>query len=267
MRIKVSQKMLFTWLLLAGLILLLAPENITSRFNFAFARLFRWPLSIGRNISLAARPRRLPKGTATQAELRYLNYIANLEQQLLTEHRKVEQLAGLRTRLPLEGAAVVPAEIITASTTGLHSELVINRGLDDGVRKEQFVLADNGIIGTIVHVEPRQGRVRLCTDPGSRIEVTIEGLKISRVMEGTGTNFAKIPNVSIKHKINKNALVFARRKPGLLDCPMIIGTITACERDEEKPLLWDITVQPVCDLSQLTQVGVIVMDPAEHLRL
>jgi len=267
MRTKVSQKMLFTWLALAGLILLLAPEKLTSRFNFAFARLFRWPLSIGHSVSLAARPRHLPKGTVTQDELRYLNYIANLEQQVLEEHRKVEQLAGLHTRLPLEGAGVVPAEIVTASLTGSHSELVINRGLDDGLRTGQFVLANNGIIGTIVHVEPRQGRVRLCTDPASRIKVKVEGSKIFRVMEGTGINSAKISNVSTKHKIEGNAFVFAQKKPGLLDCPMVIGIIAECRRDDEKPLLWDITVRPVCDLSQLREVGVIVMDPDEHLRL
>ncbi|MHC4735435.1 MAG: hypothetical protein ACYTDW_13395, partial [Planctomycetota bacterium] len=50
-----SRPMLFTWLMLTGLILLFAPQNLTNDLQFAFARIFRWPLTIGKNISLYAR--------------------------------------------------------------------------------------------------------------------------------------------------------------------------------------------------------------------
>ena len=47
--------MLFAWFMLGGLILLFSPQAVTSKFQFAFARFFRWPLSIGRNMPLSAK--------------------------------------------------------------------------------------------------------------------------------------------------------------------------------------------------------------------
>ena len=95
--------MLFTWFMLAGLIFLFAPQSLTNKFQFAFTRIFRWPLSIGRNISLAARIQQ-PSNAPANKETQYQNYIADLEATLKQEHQKVEELSGLRNRLPLEGA-------------------------------------------------------------------------------------------------------------------------------------------------------------------
>ncbi|MFC1781603.1 hypothetical protein ACFLZ8_05020, partial [Planctomycetota bacterium] len=49
----VSRRMLFTWLMLAGFILFLAPQNLTNKFQFAFASVFRVPLKIGNSYSLS----------------------------------------------------------------------------------------------------------------------------------------------------------------------------------------------------------------------
>jgi len=37
--------------------------------------------------------------------------------------------------------------------------------------------------------------------------------------------------------------------------------VALCERNKESPLLWDITVEPVCDIETLSDVAVIVMNP------
>jgi hypothetical protein len=52
-QIRVSRRMLFTCFMLAALIFFFTPQKVTNKFQFAFARFFRWPLSIGRSISLS----------------------------------------------------------------------------------------------------------------------------------------------------------------------------------------------------------------------
>jgi len=260
-RIKVSTRMIFTWLALGGLILLFCPQNITGRLHFTFTRIFQWPLGFGRTISLSARTS-VPSGSDdARKDTRYENLLANLSQQLADAYAQVNHLSGLRARLPLEAARLVNASIITASTTGPRCELVINRGSYDGVAAEQFVLADNSIIGTVSSVDYYQSRVRLFTDPSSKIEVKIGTSSIERLMQGNGQNKAKILMVSRQYKVNTGDKVFVRRKPGLLDCPMIIGTVSRCKKDDQKPLLWDITVAPACNLEELGTVDVISMNP------
>ena len=255
-QIKVSRRILFTWFMLVGFIFLLAPQNLTNKFQLTFAHIFRWPLSIGRSISLSSRVQ--PELTDMVSRRKYnqlQNHLANVTEELNQEKEKVEKLSKMRDRRALEGAGLMIAYVITASSDGF----IINRGEGDGLEKGQFVLADNSIIGTICEVSPRTARVELITETTSNIAVTIGGLKT--VLQGDGKGAAKVRMFSIKHDVKIGDNVYACKKPGYLDTTMVVGTIAHCERDSENPLLWDVTVKPACDIQQLSDVAVIVMNP------
>jgi len=104
---KVSRRMLFTWFMLGGAILFLAPSQWTSNLQFAFRRIFNWPLSIGKNVSLSISTRRDtgeggggPCSRCQEME----NHRANLERWLRDEQKRVEYLTGLRDTYPLGDA-------------------------------------------------------------------------------------------------------------------------------------------------------------------
>jgi cell shape-determining protein MreC len=65
----------------------------------------------------------------------------------------------------------------------------------------------------------------------------------------------------LKYKIKQGDKVFACRQPGFLDAPMIIGEVAECKRDEKEPMLWDITVKPRCDIKNIKDVAIIIMNP------
>ena len=252
--------MLLTWFMLAGLILLFTPQKLTNKFQFAFARIFCWPLGIGRTVSLSARMQEsLTDGVSHREYNRLQNHLANVTEELLRERQKLEKLSRLHNRFVWEGADFVLADVITAFMDGLHSELIINRGQIDGLAKGQFVLGDNAIVGTISDVSSRIARVKLITDPTSNIPVKIAELNAGRVMQGNGNNSARVRLV--KHKVKTGDNVYADKKPGFLDAPMIVGTVSDCKRNDEIPLLWDITVEPACDIETLNSVAVIIMNP------
>jgi rod shape-determining protein MreC len=262
--------MLFTWFVLGGFILLFTPQSLTNRFQFAFARIFRWPLGVGRAITLSAHTHS-PLGEAGGPQITDIvsrtkynqlqNYLANVIEELNQERQKVQKLSGLRNRCPLEGANLILADVIATFAEGL----IINRGENDGVQKGQFVLGDNSIIGTISDVSRRTAKVELVTEATSNMAAEIRGLKT--VVRGYGKNSAKVQLVPTKHKVEIGDNVYACKKAGLLDTPMIMGIVTQCKRDDENPLLWDITVKPVCDIQKLSEVAVIIMNPPEQLRM
>jgi len=262
MRFRVTARMLFTWCMLAGLILLMAPYAVTAKFQFTFARLFRWPLTLGRTLTLSARTPQPPPGAANSRQAQYLNCIENLEAQLAEKQQKIETLSRMRENLyELQRAGLVQARVITASIDAAHAELVIDRGQADGITKEQFVLGDNSIIGTVCDVDTLHTKVRLFTDPAAKLETRIAELSITRLMKGEGNNIAKIQLVPTKFKVKKGDPVYVRAKPGLLPAPMIVGRVADCRQDDQKPLLWNITVAPACNLESIESVTVIIMNP------
>ncbi len=259
-QIRVSRRMLITWFMLAGFIFLFAPQKFTSKFQFAFARIFRGPLSIGRSVLLSANAHQQLTNVVSRRKYNQLqNYLANVTEQLNQRRQKFEKLSGLRDRFVLEGARFVLADVITAFINGSRSRFIINRGKNDGMAKGQFVLGDNSIIGTISDVSSRTAQVRLITDSASKIAVKVEGLNTSWVMQGSANNSARVR--MIKHKVRNGSVVYADKKPGFLDTPVIVGKVAHCKRDEENPLLWDITVEPACDIERLNDVVVIIMNP------
>jgi cell shape-determining protein MreC len=122
-------------------------------------------------------------------------------------------------------------------------------------------MADDSIIGTVCKVDNRTARVRLITDPASQIAVKVEGLSKDRILQGAGGNSAKVKLLPTKYRIEVNEVVYAQKKPGFLSTPVIVGTVAHCESNKDNPLLWDITVKPACDIANLTEVAVIVMNP------
>jgi rod shape-determining protein MreC len=262
-----SGGMLFTCLMLAGLIFYFAPSKITNRFQFGFARIFRKPLSIGRNISLftcrlMASEQSMSEDVVSRERYdRLHNHLANVTEWLKQERQKVEKLSGLRDRPVWKGVDFVLADVIAASVNSLRGEFIINRGTKDGLTRDQFVLANESIVGTISRVDDRTAQVRLISDPKSKMAVKISDFNMDRIMHGNGNISAKVRLVPTRYEIKVGDIVYAQKRPGFLSTPMIVGTVSECKSNDENPLVWDITVQPACDIRDTTSVAVIVMNP------
>lgn len=267
---RVSRRMLLTWFMLGGFIFLFAPQTITSRFHLAFARIFSLPLSLGRGISLATRVSSSAETVSRQEYERLyteynqtMNHLHNVTQQRDLEYEKVTQLSGLRSIPDWSRMNFVPAHIVTISDR-TQTELIIDRGQTDSLTKGQFVLSDNAVIGTISDVTATRAKIKLITDPTSRIPVKVirstgdKQISVTdALLHGSSDSTAKIPLIPLKTSIQPGDIVYARQQPGL-NVPIVIGKITQCKKDNKNPLLWDITVKPLYDIEKLTTVAVIV---------
>jgi cell shape-determining protein MreC len=258
--------MLFTWFMLAALILLFAPHDFTGKFQLAFVHVFRWPLSVGGNVALTARTEPSAEEARQRSESQFRNYIANLEKTLEEQRRDFQRQYGLRNTYVWEGADYINADIITATIVGSRNELTINCRKTNGLMEGQYVLGDESVIGTISEVFPQiaKANVKLVTDSTSWIPVQVAGIRNMQkgFMIGNGNNSAKIAMLKEQVKVGEN--VFAskfRKAAAFLDAPIIVGKVTRCEKNTQMALVWDLTVEPVCDIKELEDIAVIIMNP------
>ena len=199
-------------------------------------------------------------GIVSRSETKDSNYIATLEETLAQERKKFKRLYGLYNTYVWEGTDFALADVITKDTAdGSGNELTIDCRKTTGLAKDQFVLGDESIIGRISDIFPQisKAEVKLITDPTSRMPVKVAGLK--SILKGSGNNSAKIEMVKSEVKVGEN--VFTLKKPGFLDAPMIVGKVSECNRNQKNPSLWDITVVPACNIEQLEDVAIIIMNP------
>jgi cell shape-determining protein MreC len=268
-RTNISRGALVTWGILAGLILLFSPKGLTGRLQLTYAQVFRWPLEAGRGLTLAARttPRMqdvdrkdYQQLLTTQRQLK--NELANVQAKLREALQTNEQLAKLRAEPAWKDVPLLEAGVTVAAGQA-QNELIINRGQDHGGAVGQYVMspADRCIIGTISDVSARGAKVRLLTAPDSRIPVSIAGLNARGFMEGRGDGTARIPLIPDKYTIRPGDRVYAEKVPGLLEVPVVVAEVVQCKRDPDNPLVWEITVRPVCDPAGLSDVAVVIPAP------
>ena len=253
--------MLFTWLMLGGLILLLAPQNLTGKIQLGFVRVFRWPLSIGGDFALTANTQQTLEDTVLRREYDKLqNHCDNLEETLRAQREKFQKLRGLYNTYVWEGADFIVADVITANIDRARSELAVKYGRSAGLVEGQYVLGDNGIVGTISDFSAGTAHVRLFTDPSSKMPVRISG--VERMMQGNGDNSAKILLLSRDYKVKVGDKVFAsNKKITFLDASMIVGTVAQVKTSRKDPFVLDVTVKPACDIEKLENVTIIIMNP------
>lgn len=251
--------MLFIWFMLTGLILLFAPQEFTGKFQLAFVHVFRWPLSVGGNVALTARTQQPVESASQRVETQYRNYSANLEQTLDQQRRKFEKRERLYNTWVWEGVNFAVADVVTRTAEGSLRELTIDCRKPDGLAKGQYVLGDESVVGTISGVFPELGKaqVKLITDSTSKMPVQVGG--VPTFMTGNGDNSARIEMLKNKVKVGEN--VFALRKAGFLDAAIIVGKVSRCERNTKVASVWDLTVEPACDIQNLEDVAVIIMNP------
>jgi len=257
--------MLFTWLMLGGLILLLAPQSMTGKIQLGFVRVFRWPLSIGRGFALTANTQQTLEDAVPRREYNKLqNHCDNLEELVRVQREKFEKLYGLYNTYPWDGADLKVVDVIAAST----DQLTVKYDKGAGLVKGQYVLGDNSIIGTLSDFTAGTAHVKLFTDPKSAIQVKIGELDVKMMMRGNGDNSARISLVRTEYEIKAGDNVFvgdnvfasdARNR--FLDAQVIIGTVDRCAKSRKNPLVWDITVKPACDIEKLENVAIIIMNP------
>jgi rod shape-determining protein MreC len=248
--------------MLGGLIFLFLPPSVTGKVQLAYARIFRVPLETGRVVTLESLKAPPSKTISIEERTRLLkvqqrqaNHIANLQAQLDEARGQIDALSRLSSVPEWNRMSFQLASIISDPGQA-QTELLIGRGGDDGLAVGQFVLGDNSVIGTVSDVLDQTAKIKLITDPTSRIAVRVAELDVRGVMEGRRPGVAAIPQVPAKREAKVGDLVYALKTPGFPGVSIVTAEVVASRRDPEYPQLWEITVRPVCDVANLKNVAV-----------
>ncbi|NLH16736.1 MAG: rod shape-determining protein MreC [Phycisphaerae bacterium] len=267
--LNISRGTMFFVLLTAGILLQIADHDSTKALGYRFQQIAGPVLRIGRAIqpttTLAQKDD--PGKLISPSEYRKLQTrYDNLNAELLDLQQRYSKLAHIRTILPEPGPALVVADVIQTAISPTQRELILNiSGQSQSVKPGQYVLGDDTIIGTISDVYSSRARVRLVTDSRHFLPagILLEGARdyIPAQIGGAGDGTCKIPLLSRKdHDIQVGSAVFAMKRTGFLDTPILIGKVSSVQPDEKQPLLWDITVQPAGQVETLGSVAIVVMD-------
>ena len=183
--------------------------------------------------------------------------IEQLEEQAL-ETQRLQRLLALRE---VSRAEYLTARVVGKDATNWFKTLLLSRGSRDGVRRNQPVVAPDGLVGRVVEVTPSSAKVQLLTDPMSAAGGLVQRTRVTGIVSGSlgeGTRMRYLPLLA---DVVVGDPVVTSGMGGVFPKGIPIGRITDVER-RSGALFQEATVQPAVDLSRLEDVLILTSPPA-----
>jgi len=186
-----------------------------------------------------------------------------LYHQILTEKMLNQTIADendlLRSKLGFfkqSGGGLLPAEIIGRSAESWSSFVMLNKGEKDGIRKEQAVIDEQGLVGYVYLTFPETAKVILLTDPRFQVSCINARNQEHGILTGQLTKPLSLQYISYNSDVQKGDLLMTSGYSHRFKRGIPIGQVldvTAHKRNYYKA----VTVQPLVDFSRLDILFVV----------
>ncbi|MBY0406943.1 MAG: rod shape-determining protein MreC [Rickettsiales bacterium] len=180
---------------------------------------------------------------------------ANAELLQWQEKAKTMEMENIALRKLMQVVPSTKSSYITARIVSdlggpyVHSAL-IDGGSENGIRKDQAVISDSGLIGRVVDVGESSARVLLLNDINSRVPVITETTHEKSILIGTNTDRPTLAYLTADHKITIGERVVTSGDGGIFPAGIPVGVVTSIHSNT-------IGVQPFVDAATPHYVSVV----------
>ena len=258
------RKFLFILFLFILLFWLVTLQVKNGRFTFMekpvlaisgfIERIISWPfttvVSIGKGYILLVDTQQENRRLRTENERLVLeNAVMN---ELLQENERLRDALDFKRSHP---PTAVLAEVIGKQSSPVSSTVTLNKGADDGFRKDMAVITSEGVVGKIQAVLSGTAKVLLLTDPGSTIAVRVMRNREEGLLEG------KLVNCSLKYisyyaDIQEGDLLITSGLDGIYPKGLAVARVIKVSKHEANPFQ-TVMAEPAVKLSRLEEALVL----------
>jgi len=183
---------------------------------------------------------------------------------LLNHNLKQVQEENSRLRRLLAFGAAIPFETIGGRVVGrapdfLANTLYLNRGTAEGIRSNQPVVSDSGVVGRTVLVTRTGCQVQLITNGDASVGVMVERTRTPGVVRGTENSLLDLNYISNTEDVAVGDIVLTSGLDGIYPKGLPIGKVVDSQKG--KTGFRTIRVQPSADLVRMEEVLVLLGPP------
>ncbi|HEY5439579.1 MAG TPA: rod shape-determining protein MreC [Acidimicrobiales bacterium] len=176
------------------------------------------------------------------------------------------QLTEMSTqlRVPFVGSlSLVSAQVTGLSPTNFAATVSIDRGRDSGVLTGMPVVANGGLVGSVISTTPHGATVRLISDVNSLIGVTFGNGKNQLVISGQGVNNGLgASSVALTTAIQPGTVLSTSGLNGALFPPGMPVAKVAKVSLTPGAATYDLSLEPTADLRNIVYLDVVLWEPS-----
>jgi rod shape-determining protein MreC len=152
-------------------------------------------------------------------------------------------------------AKTVAAQVI--GTSGMDSSRIvyIDKGEDEGLKRDMAVITADGVVGKVWEVYPSVSKVLLINDQSSGVGAILEKSRLQGVLKGTATGEVTLERVMSDEQVTPGEKILSSGGDRIFPKGLLVGTVTKVSPG--KDLFLNIRVKPAANLGRLEEVLVV----------
>jgi rod shape-determining protein MreC len=179
--------------------------------------------------------------------------ISQLEEQAL----ETQRLQGLLAMRETSRAKYLAARVVGKDATNWFKTILIDRGSQSGLRRNQPVVAPDGVVGRVVEVTPTAAKIQLITDPVSAAGGLIQRTRVTGIVSGNLGSGLKVRYLPLLADVAVGDEVITSGMGGVFPKGVPLGRVIAVER-RSGALFQEATLAPKVDLARLEEVLILM---------
>jgi len=150
----------------------------------------------------------------------------------------------------------VAAQVIGSSGSDSSRMLYIDKGENQGLKRDMAVITADGIVGKVLQVFPSVSQVLLINDQSSGVGTILEKSRLQGFLKGTATGEVVLEGVMSDEQVAPGERVLTSGGDQIFPKGLPVGTVTKVGAG--KDLFLNIQIKPAVNLGKLEEVLVVV---------
>jgi rod shape-determining protein MreC len=176
---------------------------------------------------------------------------------LEAENNRLRNALGYRERAVFR---LMPARIVGRDVSTWFNQVVIDRGSEDGLRRDMPVLTEDGLVGKTTVVSERSAVVVLMSDENCKVAAGVESSREQGIVRGERASSGTIPSASLFFLSKQAGLkpgqrVLTSGVGGVFPAGILVGVV---QEFRVRELDGYATLVPAVDLTTLQDVFVVI---------
>ena len=167
-----------------------------------------------------------------------------------SDNDRLKELLNFRKMIPF---TTIPAQVIGRDPSNWSNSLIIDKGIDGGIRQNRAVLFTKGLVGRVLETGRYSSKILLITDPNSKVGVMIQRNRQGGILIGSPDGHCRMIYIALDSDVMPGDKVITAGFGAIFPKDILVGEVVRVDKEPGR-LYKSAVIRTAEDLSKLEEI-------------